>query len=409
MNNSQIFSQVIQKINWDAFSRIVNTHNGDFRAKGITCRSQFIMMLFSHIAGADSLREICQGMAMQGGNLNHMGIDKIPGKSSLSYANANRPWLIYKDMFEHMVTELQPKISGSSKPGKFKGKLFSVDATTIDLCLSLFSWAKFRKKKGAVKIHTVLDHDGLMPVFAAITDGKVHDVTAFKEMVKDEARFPKDCVIAMDRAYNDYKLFGELTRTNRWFVTRLKSNAEYAVIEKHEVPSGRQILSDETIELTSLKGKDCGYYLRKIVVWDDVKKKEITLVCNNLKFGSSTIAGFYKERWQIELFFKQIKQNLKIKSFVGTSENAVKIQIYSALCAILLLRYLKSVSDSIRAKCKEKSFSFSNMVMMLRISLFRLMRLDEWLLNPFLPPPSAPTCEQLNLSLFGQHNSGGGG
>ena len=212
MNNSQIFSQVIQKINWDAFSRIVNVHNGDFGAKGITCRAQFVMMLFSHIAGADSLSEICQGMAMQGGNLNHMGIDKIPGKSSLSYMNAHRPWEIYQDMFDHLVSELQPKITGSSKPGNFKGKLFSVDATTIDLCLSLFPWAKFRQRKGAVKIHTVLDHDGLLPVFAAISNGKVHDVTAFREMVKDENRFPKDCVIAMDRAYNDYKLFGDLTR-----------------------------------------------------------------------------------------------------------------------------------------------------------------------------------------------------
>lgn len=409
MQNSHIFSQVINKINWEAFSRLVERHNGDFAAKGITCKSQFIMMLFSHIAGADSLREICQGMAMQGGNLNHMGIEKVPGKSSLAYANEKRPWQIYKDMFEHMVTEFQPKISGSSKPGKFKGKLFSVDSTTIDLCLSLFPWAKFRKRKGAVKIHTVLDHDGLMPVFADVTNGKVHDVKAFRNMFNDGARFPKDCVIAMDRAYVDYELFGYLTNTDRWFVTRLKSNSVFKIIEKRIAPAGKNILKDEIIELTSSKGERCGYYLRRIVVWDEKKSREIELVCNNLKFGASTIAGFYKERWQIELFFKQIKQNLNIKSFVGTSENAVKTQIYSSLCAILLLRYLKSISDSKRELCKEKSFSFSNMVMMLRISLFRRLHLDQWLLNPFVPPPETSDSIQQNMILFGQHGLAGGG
>jgi hypothetical protein len=409
MKNSHIFTQVLQHINWDAFSSIVAKHKGDKAAKGITCRSQFIMMLFAHVAGFDSLREICQGMETQGGHLNHMGIEKIPKKSSLSYANMHRPWMIYRDMFEAMVTELQPKISRKSKPRGFKGKLLSIDSTTIDLCLAMFPWAKFHHKKGAVKIHTVLDHDGLIPVFADISNGRMHDSRAFKNMLSDHpSLFPEDCWVVMDRAYNEYLSFGEMTEKNIWFVTRIKSNAIYHVKETLEVPQNSNIISDEVIELSSTKGQQCGYYLRRVVVDDVANNRKIELLCNNLKFGATTIAAMYKNRWQVELFFKQIKQNLKIKSFVGTSENAVKTQIYCALCAIVLLNYLKSISDSKREYCKQKSFSFSNMASLLRISLFRCSSLDEWLANPFVPPPEYSDCEQQNLHLFGQQDKGEG-
>lgn len=410
MKSSHIFSQILQHISWDAFNAIVAKHKGDKAAKGITCRSQFIMMLFAHVAGFDSLREICQGMETQGGHLNHMGIDKIPKKSSLSYANQHRSWEVYRDMFEAMVAHLHSKIDRKSKPKGFKGNLLSIDSTTIDLCLKLFPWAKFHHRKGAVKVHTVLDHDGLIPVFADITNGRTHDSKAFRAMLGEHPNlFPEDCWVAMDRAYNDYLTFGEMTERNIWFVTRIKSNALYRVEETREVPQNSNIISDEVIELTSAKGKLCGYYLRRVVVNDVENNRTIELLCNNLKFGATTIASMYKQRWQVELFFKQIKQNLKIKSFVGTSENAVKTQIYCALCAIVLMNYLKSVSDSKRKACKEKSFSFSNMASLLRISLFRCSSLDEWLTNPFIPPPEYSQNHQQNLYLFGQPNSGGGG
>ena len=409
MKSSHIFSQILELINWGKFSEIVSKYSGDFASKGITCRSQFSTMLFSHISGADSLREITQGMAMQGGNLSHMGIERTPTKSTLAYANEHRPWQIYKDMFESMVAEIQPKISRKSKPRGYKGKLFSVDSTTIDLCLSVFPWAKFHHKKGAVKIHTLLDHDGLLPVFADATTGRVHDSKAFRAMFHDHPHlFPSGSVVAMDRAYVDYELFGEMTKRDVWFVTRLKSNAVFKVVETYTPPQNSSIISDEDIELTSQKGSSCGYRLRKVVVHDDVKDIDLVLLCNNLQFGATTIASIYKQRWQVELFFKQIKQNLKIKSFVGTSENAVKTQIFCALCAIVLLNYLKSVSDSKRNQCKEKSFSFSNMVVMLRISLFRNTDLNVWLANPFVPPPEITRNHQQNLLLFGQQIHGEG-
>jgi len=404
MKNSHIFSQILQHIRWESFNSIVEKHNGNHAAKGITCRSQFITMLFAHISGADSLREICQGMAMQGGNLNHMGIDRTPSKSTLAYANEHRPWEIYRDMFESIVAEMQPKLTKTSKPRGFKGKLFSVDSTTIDLCLSVYPWAKFHHKKGAVKVHTVLDHDGLIPVFADMTHGRVHDSKAFSAMFHGNPDlFPAHSVIAMDRAYVDYELFGEMTKRDVWFVTRLKSNAVYNVIAAYQPPKNSNIVSDEDIEFTSLTGRRCGFQLRRVVVLND-KGEELVLLCNNLRFGATTVANIYKQRWQVELFFKQIKQNLKIKSFVGTSENAVKTQIYCALCAIVLLNYLKHISDSKRKQCKEKSFSFSNMVVMLRISLFRSIGLHAWLENPFVPPPETSQNHQQNLFLFGQHN-----
>lgn len=404
MKNSHIFSQILQYINWEAFNSIVQKYNGDYAAKGISCRSQFITMLFAHISGADSLREICQGMAMQGGNLNHMGIEKTPQKSALSYVNGHRPHEIYREMFESLVAEIQPKLLRKSKPRGFKGKLFSVDSTTIDLCISVYPWAKFHHKKGAVKVHTVLDHDGLIPVFADMTHGRVHDGKAFSAMFHGNlSLFPQHSVIAMDRAYVDYELFGEMTKRNVWFVTRLKSNAVYKVITAYQPPQNGNIISDEDIEFTSQTGARCGYQLRRVVVLND-KGEELVLLCNNLQFGATTVANVYKQRWQVELFFKQIKQNLKIKSFVGTTENAVKTQVYCALCAIVLLNYLKNISDSKRKQCKEKSFSFSNMVVMLRISLFRSVCLNEWLTNPFVPPPEASNNQQQNLILFGQHN-----
>lgn len=407
MKNSHIFSQLLRHINWEKFSSIVAKHKGDKASKGITCRSQFIMMLFAHVAGFDSLREICQGMETQGGHLNHMGIEKVPKKSSLSYANQHRSWEIYQDMFEAMVEEFQFKIDRKSKPRGFKGKLLSIDSTTIDLCLSLFPWASFHHRKGAVKVHTILDHDGLIPVFADISNGRTHDSKAFRTMLSEHpGLFPEDCWVAMDRAYNDYLSFGEMTEKNIWFVTRIKSNAVYRVEESLEVPKNSNIDSDEVIELTSTKGQQCGYYLRRVVVNDIENCRKIELLCNNLKFGATTIAAMYKQRWQVELFFKQIKQNLKIKSFVGTSENAVKTQIYCALCAIILMNYMKSISDSKRVACKEKSFSFSNMVSLLRISLFRCCSLDDWLANPFVPPPEYSQSHQQNLFLFGQHNQG---
>jgi hypothetical protein len=366
-------------------------------------------MLFAHISGADSLREISQGMASQSRNLNHWGIKSIPSPSALSYANAHRPYEVFKETFEYLVEKFQPlsQKENKPKPNGLKTKLFSVDSTTIDLCLSLFPWAKFRRAKGAVKLHTVLDHDSLMPKFVALSQGGMHDVKALKELILPKFKFPEGSIVTMDRGYIDYGLFGHLCRQKVSFVTRLKDNTAYQELGENSVSQSVGIIGDTKIELTGIKGAECPHTLRRVVVYDPETKKTLDLLTNNFKLAASTIGLIYKARWQIELFFKQLKQSLKIKTFVGTSENAVKVQIYSALCALVLLRHIKNYSDSKRGKGAKISFSFSNMVMLVRLNMFQYINMMEWIKNPFIVPTfDLPDPNQ--QSLFGQQDNRGG-
>jgi IS4 transposase len=273
------------------------------------------------------------------------------------------------------------------KKFRFKNKLLSLDATTIDLCASLFDWAKFRQTKGAVKLHLLLDHEGYLPVFAHITEGKVHEVNIAKGLT-----FPKGSIIAMDRGYVDYELFSKWIEEDVYFVTRQMGNAKYDVIEEKDVPINRNILKDQIIEFTGYYSKKkCPYQLRRIEVWDKDNEKIVVLLTNHVKFGSTTIAAIYKDRWQIEIFFKTIKQNLKIKTFVGTSANALMIQIWTALISILVLKYLKFKSTF--------SWSLSNLVAMLRYNLFTYRDLWQWIDSPYETPAIVPDAEQLSLKL----------
>jgi len=248
----------------------------------------------------------------------------------------------------------------------------------------MFDWAHYRTTKGAIKLHLLLDHDGYLPVFIHITDGKTHEVNIAKEIT-----LPPESIIAIDRGYIDYSLFYQWTKNRVWFVTRIKSNTAYEVIETEIPPKYRNILSDEIIRFTKEKAvKECPILLRKVVVWDDVNKREIVLLTNNLKLGASTISSIYKDRWEIEIFFKTIKQQLKIKTFVGTSANAVKIQIWTALITILILKYLKFKS--------KYNWSLSNMIALLRWNLMVYTDLFLWLENPF-PKPREPDIIQLTL------------
>jgi IS4 transposase len=213
----------------------------------------------------------------------------------------------------------------------------SLDSTVIDLCVSLFDWAKFRRTKGAIKLHLVLDHDGYLPAFGVITDGKVADVK-----VAHQLAFDPGTVVVDDRGYNDYRLFARWTERGVYFVTRMKENACYEVIEERPVPQHRRILKDQIIRLIGVGAEErCPHPLRRIEVYHPEKDEILVFLTNHLGFGASTVAAIYKDRWQIELFFKALKQNLKIKTFVGTSANAVKIQVWTALIAMLLLRYLQ--------------------------------------------------------------------
>jgi len=331
----------------------------------------------------------------------HLGLGRKPiAKTTFASANQNRDYRIFEDFAFYMMEQARKK--RVTDIFKLKGNVYAFDSTTIDLCLSLFPWAHFRKTKAAIKMHTLLDLKGSIPTFISLTTGKVHDVN-----VLDALPLGKDAVVAMDRGYVDFARLYAMNLFPAFFVIRAKSNLRYRRIHSQEVDKTLGLRSDQHIVLTTKKSMDAyPEALRRVTYVDLDTNKRFVYLTNIFTVPATTVADIYKQRWQVELFFKQIKQNLKIKSFVGTSENAVKTQIYCALIAILLMNRLKAVSDSRRQACKQKSFSFSNMTAMLRMSLFRCCDLNSWLSNPFVPPPEwNPGC-QLNMNLFGQHPPG---
>jgi hypothetical protein len=389
IKHASIFSQLLSIFSRSDFASLVKEYCSDDRSKGFSSWSQLVCMLFCHLAQAKSLREICNGLRCCLGKLKHLGIFCSPNKSTLSYANSKRPWALYQELFYKTLERVQLLAPGPQKKKskfRFKNRLFSIDATVMDLCLNLFPWAKFRRTKGAVKLHMLLDHEGYLPTFALITEGKVSDIH-FARLLD----LPADSIVAMDRAYNDYEMFAKWTDGKIWFVTRLKSNAVYEVVEKRETPQKGSIISDEVIRLSGkTTAQKCPHPLRKIVVWDNKNQREIELLTNHMEFGATTISAIYKDRWEIELFFKALKQNLKIKTFVGTTENALKIQIWTALIAILLIKFLQFKS--------KLNWSLSNLVALLRMNLFTYRNIWEWLDEPFDTPPEGTEGVQLKLN-----------
>lgn len=389
VRSASLFSQLLQQIPRNEFAVLVSKHQGERHAKGFTCWAQLTAMLFSQLAQADSLREICNGLACCLGKLIHLGIARKPTKSNLSYANAHRPAAVFEDLFWAMTNRFrhEGRFGGRQHKFRFKNKLLSLDSTTISLCLALFPWARFRRAKGGVKAHVLLNHTDYLPSYVLISEAKMHDARVLSSL-----KLQPDSIVAMDRAYNDYRQFARWTDDGIYFVTRMKANAVYEVIQSFPVPANRNILSDEVIVLTGPQaGMKCPCCLRRVVVWDRRNKREIVLLTNHHDFGATTIADIYKERWQIELFFKALKQNLKVRSFVGTSENALRIQIWTALIAMLLLKWLHHLSKA--------GWSLSNLAAMLRLNLFTYRDLREWLDDPFRTPPLTPLPEQLELVL----------
>ena len=372
---NSMFSQLLSLFPRSEFEKAVRAHRADRAAKGFDCWTQFVAMLFCQLGRAHSLREICGGLASVEGKLNHLGVGDAPKRSTLSYANAHRPWQLFEEVFMQLLGRCQG--IASPKPFRFKNKLFSLDATVIDLCLEMFDWAKFRRAKGAIKLHLLLDHDGCLPCFGVITEGKTHEIRVARTL-----DWPKGSVVAIDRGYMDYAFLDSLTERDIFFVTRLKGNATPTTEAVLSAPKGN-ILSDEMINLPGSGANKREFrLLRRVVVWDPVGQREIVLLTNNMKLAVGTIAAIYKQRWQIELFFKAIKQNLKIKTFVGTSANAVHIQIWTALIAILLLKYLQMRS--------RLGWSLSNLVALLRLNLFVHRDLWAWIHEPYAPPPDTP-------------------
>jgi hypothetical protein len=385
IRSGSLFSQVLALFSRSQFYHLVSEHKSERYAKGFSSWDHFAAMLFCQLAQAKSLREICGGLSCCLGKLRHLGIKNAPKKSTLSYANGHRPWQMFQDLF-YDTLEICKTATPEKQKFRFKNKLLSLDATTIALCLSLFPWAKFRRTKGAVKLHLLLDHDGYLPAFVLITDGKKHEVTVARKLA-----LAPGSIIVMDRGYNDYKLYGSWTKDDIFFVTRLKKNADYRILEDRPVPENRNILSDQIITFNGYHAqKNSPYPLRRIVAWNIKNQEEIVLLTNHLEFGASTIAAIYKDRWQIEIFFKTLKQNLKVKTFVGTLENALYIQIWTALIAMLLIKYLQF-----------KSRSLSNLIAFLRWNLFTYRNLWDWIDKPFEVPPLIPQPVQYVLPLTG--------
>jgi len=384
---ASLFSQLLHHFLRTEFALLVAKHQAERRAKGFTCWTQMVAMLFCHLAHADSLREICGGLACCQGKLRHLGIGKDPNKSTLSYANQHRPAELFEELFWTMTHRFRAlgSLGNRKRKFRFKNKLLSLDSTTISLCLNLFPWAKFRRTKGGVKVHVLLNHDDYMPSFALITEAKRHNRTVARRF-----NLLPGSIVAFDRSYNDYTLFSQWTDNGIYFDTRLKDNAVYRIVENRSVPQNRNILADQITQLTGHNAEDkCPHQLRRVVVWDETNNRIISLLTNHLTFGATTISDIYKDRWEIEVFFKTLKQHLKIKTFIGTSENALRIQIWTALIALLLLKYLHHLSKF--------GWSMSNLATMLRLNLFTYRDLLKWLHDPFGQPPAPPLVQRIRL------------
>jgi hypothetical protein len=369
---SSIFRQILKFFPRTVFEAAVGKHEAEKHAKGMTCWSQFIALMFCHLAGARSLREIVGGLAASEGKLKHLGVERAPTRSTLAYANQHRPWQLYKTVFEALVQVCQAEARDKQRKFRFRHPLLSLDSTVIPVCASMFDWAKYVKTKGAVKVHTVLDNRSVLPQYAVITDGKTADVKVARTL-----RFEPGTILVMDRGYEDHHWWRKLNSDGVYFVSRLKDSTSYVIVEDRPRPP-EPILRDEVIVLANQQGKENPMRLRRIEIWLEEKKDTIVFVTNNLMLAASTIADIYRDRWQIELFFKAIKQSLRIKSFIGTSENAVQTQIWTALIAMVVLRYLQLRSTW--------CWSLSNLVALLRQQLFVYRDLWNWINQPFRPP-----------------------
>jgi len=365
-NYSTIFQQLSALVPRWEFERAVAAFGGNRYVKTFKCWSQFITNLYAQISGKDSLREIETALKTQKSKWYHLGLSNI-ARSTLAHANQRRPSGICESLFYRFLArcrDLTPR-----HKFKFKNPLFALDASVIDLCLSLFPWARFRRKKGAVKLHCLLDYRGEIPGFLLVTEGRRHECKVAKE-----APLPlsSDSIICFDKGYLDFEWLKSLDARKIFFVTRTKSNAAYQIIGQQESKTAKGVLADQTIQLTGVvsafkyPGK-----LRLITFYDREEKRTYRFLTNNFKLAASTIAEIYRARWKIEIFFKWIKQNLKIKTFLGTSKNAVLTQIWTAMIYYLLLAYLKYQT--------KYAYSLLEFTRMIQATLFERIQLIDLL------------------------------
>lgn len=335
-HHNTVFSQLLKLLPRHEFEALAQRHHEGRALRKMTRWSQFVAMAHAQLSGRTSLRDVVGTLAAQAAKLYHLGIGKVT-RSSLARVNETQPCALFEAVFAKLLARCQGL---APRHGfRFKHKLYSLDATTIDLCLSVFPWARFRSTKGAAKLHVGLDHDGLLPAFVTLTDGKTHDITVARTLA-----LPRGSLVVFDRGYTDYAWYYQLHANGVFFVTRQRQNARYRVTERRPVDKASGLLCDQTIRLSGTKAGGCPIALRRIGFRDGETGHRYVFLTNNFHLAAHTIAAIYKSRWQIELFFKWIKQNLKIKRFLGTSKNAVLTQLWIAVCVYLLLAYLKFTS-----------------------------------------------------------------
>ncbi len=374
-----IFHQMLKLIPRHHFGKLEAAHGTGHKARSFTRWNQLVHLLSMQLTARASLRDGISSLKARSKSLYHLGVQPVP-RSTFADANNKRPASFFAALFASMYRRCQPM--APKHKFKFKNKLYSLDATVVSLCLSLFPWASFRRTKAGVKLHTLLDHDGYLPAFVAITPAREHEVKKARAL-----NLPKGSIVVEDLGYTDYAWYGQLTAQKIFFVTRQKTNARYRVLEKRPVNTALGLVSDETIRLTGAKARECPKPLRRIVYQDSKTEKVYVFLTNHFRLAAKTIADIYKERWQIEIFFRFIKQNLKIKAFIGNSENAVMSQIYAALIVYLLLCYTKFLCNL--------SVTLQSLMRILQLNLFRTCSLQEL----FEPPGPAPDNMNVNNQL----------
>ena len=384
-SNLTVFTQISQLIDKNLVNSVIRKHKANKHSKGFPVWNQLMCMIFSQLSNAQSLRDITYGMSSTAGNLHHLDIRRLPKRSTLSYVNKHRKWEVFRDIYLSLFHQMQNQLPGQRIKFRIKSKIYLFDSTIISLSLKIFDWAKFRQRKGALKLHTLLDYQGAMPEYIHMTEGKVGDVTYARTLL-----LPKNSVVVADRGYYDFDLLRQWNLQDVRFVVRIRDNMVYHVAK--EIPiKDDAILKDQIIIPAGKKSAQYEKKLRRLEIWDAVNEKKIILLTNELKnWTAKTISKLYKARWEIEFFFKDVKQHLKIKSFVGTTPNAVLIQIWTAMITLLLLKYLK-----MKAKF---GWHLSNLVSFIRIILFAHVHLYDWLNEPiFVQIRSGPEENQLTL------------
>ena len=373
MHYNTILSQLQDFVPRHHFENLVKTYSNDYYVKSFTSWNQFTVLLYAQASGKDSLRDIQNSLLAQESKLYHLGIKSVH-RSTLADANQTRNYFTFEQLF-YKILEQTKKFTPKHK-FKFKNPLYVLDATVIDLCLSTFNWAKFRATKGAIKMHCQFDHSGHIPTFAVITDGKQHEIT----VAKSSFAILPDSIYCVDKAYIDFKWLYSIDKQRAFFVTRAKDNLNYTVVGQHTENNKKGIISDEIIALNGYyQQKDYPKKLRLIRYYDKETDKILTFLTNNFSLSAYTIASIYKARWQIEIFFKWIKQNLKIKTFFGTSKNAVLTQIWIAMCYYLLLTYIKY-----QTKYKYSLFYLHKVIketILERLNLIDLLNINDIILH----------------------------